>query len=441
MLISRSARVAIAAAALALTLPAAASAKTTTGSVAGAATQNTAVCPDQASCTLLGDNARIAADGVVTGWHLKSGSIGGEVRLRVLRPAGAGKYTGAGTSEPQKVTRDDPYVNDYPTRLPVKAGDVLGVENSSNALVLSEDPGTVKAFTPSVGDGATAAPTANEPGARRLLLTADVEPDADGDGYGDESQDACPAAGDRHVAPCTGAQADVVVEQQLVRYVGAGRRAMELVLKVHNNGPSPATNVALSDIELTGGIVTGSDARCGNAVGPSGQPYLRCPIGTLAPGATETLSLTVSAADAKAAEITNRIVAFAAEGDPLPSNNSTTRTFNIAPLLNKKVSIDAPSFLVAGREDLLRSVHVLYTLNERATVTLSIRSSVMTGVREARFTGYPGLNAQRDLFTKSGLLSRLKPGIYVGTMAATDAGFLEGVARKFKFRVYDKRPV
>ena len=121
MFISRSAKVAAAAATLALTLPVAAHAATTVGSVAGSAVQNTAVCPDEAGCTLLGDNATVASAGVVTGWHIKSGSVGGEVRLRVLRPAGGGKYTGAGTGAPWKITRDDPYVNDFPERLPVKA--------------------------------------------------------------------------------------------------------------------------------------------------------------------------------------------------------------------------------------------------------------------------------------------------------------------------------
>ena len=48
----------------------------------------------------------------------------------------------------------------------------------------------------------------------KLGVSAVVEPDADGDGFGDETQDACPAAPDRHVAPCSGPVADIGVEQQ-----------------------------------------------------------------------------------------------------------------------------------------------------------------------------------------------------------------------------------
>src|SRR4051812_19328669 len=235
MPISRAPCLAVATAALTLFVPAAAHAVTTVGSVAGTGEENSQVCPDETPCTLLGDTV-VGANGVITGWHLKSGSLGNEVRLRVMRPAGGGKYTGAGTGAPQRITRDNPYVNDYPENLPVKAGDVLGLETSSQPLVLSNAPGTVRGFNSSPADGATAAPSGTEPGGRHLLISADIEADADGDGFGDETQDACPAAPDRHVAPCSGPVADIGVEQQPGAY-GATRRTLVVNLKVHNFGP------------------------------------------------------------------------------------------------------------------------------------------------------------------------------------------------------------
>ena len=433
MFISRSAKVATAVAALALTLPVAAQAATTVGSVAGNAVQNTAICPDEQSCTLLGDNATIAADGVVTGWHLKSGSVGGEVRLRVLRPAGGGAYTGAGTGAPWRITRDDPYVNDFPDRLPVKAGDVLAVDNSSNALFLADDAGTVRAFTPSVADGATAAPTGTEQGVRRVLMSADIERDADGDGYGDETQDACPAADDRHVAPCTGPVADVVVEQQLTGYT-ATRRAFGLIIKAYNRGPSTATNVIVRDSVLAGGTPA-IDGCAPEFV--AGLAALRCPIGDLAPGQTKTITANVVANDG-ASEVRNFVSAGTTDqGDPYSQDNTMTRTYNVAPTFTTP-KLDAPKFLVAGRQDLLREVHVLFTLSEPATMELKLKGP--SGPRTARFNGYKGLNATRWLFSSGGQLAGLKPGIYVGILTATDAGYLQGRARKFKFRVYDKRP-
>src|SRR5437588_4872158 len=43
-------------------------------------------------------------DGVITGWHVRGSTAGaGDARLRVLRPAGGGQFTGAGTSTPATV--------------------------------------------------------------------------------------------------------------------------------------------------------------------------------------------------------------------------------------------------------------------------------------------------------------------------------------------------
>ena len=50
--------------------------------------------------------------------------------------------------------------------------------------------------------------------AARLLVTGVIEPDADNDGYGDETQDACPAEASLHVAPCT---ADIALDDVRAR--------------------------------------------------------------------------------------------------------------------------------------------------------------------------------------------------------------------------------
>jgi hypothetical protein len=441
---SRASRLALAAAALALTLPAAAHGAGTFGSVAGTGEENSQVCPDGTPCTLLGDTV-VGADGVITGWHLKSGSLGNEVRLRLLRPAGGGKYTGAGTGAPQRITRDNPYVNDYPERVPVKAGDLLGIEATSQPLVLSNAPGTVRGFNPSPADGATAAPSGTEPGARHLLISADVEPDADDDGWGDEGQDQCPAAPDRHVAPCSGPQADIGVEQQPGAYNG-GRRGLSVGLKVHNFGPSTATSVVLTDVDLAGGREDLQDDRCGYVPNPlNGGVAVRCTIGTLQPGQTVTVPIYFSGIgsgtdkDPYSSAMTNRIVAFAAEGDPVQANNYSTRTFNIAPVLLKNIKLDDGTFLVAGDDRLLRKVHILYTVSERATVEMTVNGP--DGYRkQVRFSGSAGFNSERFLFSRGGQLSRLKPGFYTSFVTATDPGFLESVKRKFRFRVYVTRP-
>ena len=47
-----------------------------------------------------------------------------------------------------------------------------------------------------------------------LLVSGVIEPDADNDGYGDETQDACPAEASLHVAPC---HADIALDHDRAR--------------------------------------------------------------------------------------------------------------------------------------------------------------------------------------------------------------------------------
>jgi hypothetical protein len=59
--------------------------------------------------------------------------------------------------------------------------------------------GTYDTWTPPLGNGETRAPANNSD--TELLLNADIEPDADTDGFGDETQDQCPTNSSTH-GPC-----------------------------------------------------------------------------------------------------------------------------------------------------------------------------------------------------------------------------------------------
>ena len=92
----------------------------------------------------------------------------------MLRPTGNGQYTGAGTSPGEAVAGGPQTFN---VSLPVKAGDVLALDNSTSALLFdtsSLNPGFTAYYQlPSLGDGSTAAPNNNRMG-YRLLLSATV---------------------------------------------------------------------------------------------------------------------------------------------------------------------------------------------------------------------------------------------------------------------------
>jgi hypothetical protein len=144
-------------------------------------------------------------NGVIVKWRVKSGSTGNPVRLRVLRPNGGASFTGAGTSTAGATVSG---VAETASRVSIRAGDSIGLNIGNSALVWANTPsanglvwGSVNGFTGGLADGATG--TGDAQTAKQLLVQAVVEPDADGDGFGDETQDGCPADPTRQTPPCS----------------------------------------------------------------------------------------------------------------------------------------------------------------------------------------------------------------------------------------------
>jgi Thrombospondin type 3 repeat/Bacterial TSP3 repeat len=139
-------------------------------------------------------------DGVVVRWRLKYDNSAPPAlespRLRVLRPLAGGGWRGAGTSAPGVFGvhgLDAPPV-ETATRLPVRAGDQLGVDfpYSTNGFMYAwnnSNSAELAGYAPSIRDGEER-PTSNcNAGTAELLMNADIERDADRDGLGDETQD------------------------------------------------------------------------------------------------------------------------------------------------------------------------------------------------------------------------------------------------------------
>ena len=161
----------------ATTAGAATTAQTVTlGSTAGTPTAN--ICVAGINCTYAPFNGvaapalQVPFDGTVTSFSVNSGSSTNRVELRVLRPAGSGQFTGAGTSPAETLTGG---TATFSISLPVKAGDILGLDNSDSALIFDATTSAITAFyeLPALADGATAAPNNTKTG-DRLLLSAVV---------------------------------------------------------------------------------------------------------------------------------------------------------------------------------------------------------------------------------------------------------------------------
>jgi hypothetical protein len=149
--------------------------------------------------TAAGDPLSLTAPsaGVITRWTLNLSPVEAASfaqTLRVLHPTGPNTVQVVGEAT-QTVTGGS---NSFETRIPVQAGDRLGLSGvGAEAILYCEQSGPknlLNVFENTGGVGSTGIiKTENQPEAEaRVPVFAVIEPDADGDGYGDETQDKCP---------------------------------------------------------------------------------------------------------------------------------------------------------------------------------------------------------------------------------------------------------
>jgi IPT/TIG domain/PASTA domain len=122
-----------------------------------------------------GANLTSPVSGVIVRWRLQ-GAKGGPFYLRVLRPNGLGAYTAVGKSDPATVSSVG--LLTFNTSLPIKAGDVLGVDPTNAADELGFATAAGAAFTtifPTPFEGATV-PARDPESGQELELSAEVQP-------------------------------------------------------------------------------------------------------------------------------------------------------------------------------------------------------------------------------------------------------------------------
>jgi hypothetical protein len=130
--------------------------------------------------------------GVITRWRHRGDA--GSGRLIMLRATGdPTMFILVGRSATQAFTSN--VATDFPTRIPVLAGDLIGLRTVANNSSCQYDGNAGddqrnSGASPFPPDGFTQT-FGNDTFDLRLNLEADLEPDADGDGFGDETQDGC----------------------------------------------------------------------------------------------------------------------------------------------------------------------------------------------------------------------------------------------------------
>jgi uncharacterized repeat protein (TIGR01451 family) len=115
------------------------------------------------------------------------------------------------------------------------------------------------------------------------------------------------------------------------------------ILTVLNSGPGQATNVTATDALPSAVTFVSASATQGSCSNKKGT--LTCKVGTLASGATATITIGVKAG--AAGQVSNTATVAAGQTDPDPSNNSATATTMVTPAadlaLSKTVSTKKPA--------------------------------------------------------------------------------------------------
>ncbi len=122
-----------------------------------------------------GANLVSPVSGAIVRWRVQ-GAKGGPFYLRVLHPNGTGAYTASGTST--AATPTDASLQTFTANLPVKAGDLIGIDptNATDEIGVAEVPGAgFASIFPRPFEGATV-PTRDPKSGLEIELSAEVQP-------------------------------------------------------------------------------------------------------------------------------------------------------------------------------------------------------------------------------------------------------------------------
>ena len=144
-----------------------------------------------------GTYAVLPGYGVITALEHRTGSVGGALTFKVYRPVGVRSFLTV-ASLPRTVTAGT--LHTFAVRIPARPGDRLGLFSADDTVHLAYqtfNPGDRFAFFApgsNPAPGTTVEQDGNPAVGYKLDVLAKVETDADGDGFGDDTQDRCPTS-------------------------------------------------------------------------------------------------------------------------------------------------------------------------------------------------------------------------------------------------------
>jgi hypothetical protein len=159
-----------------------------------------------------GPSYAVPSAGVLTSWSFESGAAGASdttMNMRVFRATGTPQeYTAVADGSPLQTIVNGSGLNSFPTRIPVQAGDYVGIRSTTGVCAHNTGNPADTADHYFTAPLAIGIPQAFIGGPGFIWdVSAVLEPDADQDTYGDETQDQCPTdastQGPCPVAPVT----------------------------------------------------------------------------------------------------------------------------------------------------------------------------------------------------------------------------------------------
>ncbi|HEX8075974.1 MAG TPA: DUF11 domain-containing protein [Thermoleophilaceae bacterium] len=260
-------------------------------------------------------------DGVLTRVRMRYAGDGAVVAFRVLRPSGPGSFLNAGPELAATLSPSSGAAQTltFAARRPVQEGDRLalaaGDSLSGDAYLASGDPRRclVREGLHPVG---SSQPYDSGSCDAEVVLQGTVEPDTDADGYGDESQDGCPADPAIHDGPCS-ADLELTATATPAQLLLADTAVYTMT--VRNLGTSPSENIGLRVPVGETAQLVGTRAGSGLC---GGVRAVFCWLGTLRAGESTTVAVAVR--PGSPGTVTVRGSVISATSDPDAGNNSAS---------------------------------------------------------------------------------------------------------------------
>lgn len=296
---------------IALSVPAGASAATTVGDpLTGTLTS---FCCDYTLIRVYNNDGSVSAGapsaGVITSIRIQAGGPAGSVDAVFLRQVGSlGSSVSFSKFAPNLTIPFPEFLPpagqpvDTPTRIPAQAGDRVGLAVPGGVKTMMSNPAAVVpntcGFISALDSGAVGASQSylvDSCNKNSAAVQFTFEADVDGDGFGDESQDACPSDATRQTACLTPANITVTAVRSTAKTSSSASRTFV----VANTGQRSALAVPFS-IKSSKSV---KNLKIVKGCKPD-KTKRKCTIATIAPGASVKIKVSLKIKKSKKTTLT-----------------------------------------------------------------------------------------------------------------------------------------